>query len=207
MYNVCLNLLLGALLLGTPEQDDGQAFKPGPQTVLVFENHAGEKETRFVVRLARFRPDIVLEWENLTDQGTVHLFSDAVQRARGFTLSRLFSVGVDTESPDVMTLWMPREAFAKLRGKRSVKFKYNRLPMKLEKTGEELYTLKLDRRDLTIPVITARDDRGGNWKVWDDPDNPLLVAYESRYFRQRLASVTSDFQLELRWIKKAPPVR
>ncbi len=185
----------------------GAEFAPGEKTVLIFESEAGEKKSEFIVRLARFRPDIVFEWENLNDQGTVHIFRKAVAKGRSFTLNRLFQVGVDSQSPDAMTLWLSDWMYKELGEKGKIKIKNNRLPMTLEKKEHGTFSYRQDKVTVEAAVFRIQDSRGGSWTVLDDAENPLIVGYESRYYKQRLKSVASRAQFPLRWIKKLPPVR
>ncbi len=212
-FPVCLllpALCLAWLSIAAPAQDAGetdQAIRPGAQTIFIFVNQAREKVTEFIVRLARFRPDIVLEWENSIDQGTIHLFRSAVSQEEGFTLSRHFEVGVHSESADMMTLWLPDKVFDQLSRKGSVKMRYNNLPLKLKKEGRGTFRFRYNKRETEIPVILASDSRRGRWSIWDDPDNPLVVQYESPYFKQHLKTMAARNRPALRWIKKLPPIR
>ena len=203
-------LSLALLSAAMPGQDAGeaqQAIRPNAQTILIFVNQAGQKVSEFIVRLARFRPDIVLEWENSIDQGTVHLFRSAVSQQDGFTLSRHFEVGVHSESSDMMTLWLPDKVFDELSRKGSVKMKYNNLPLKLKKEGEATFRFRYNKRQIEIPIIQASDARRGQWSIWNNPDNPLVVQYESPYFKQHLKTMATTNRPMLRWIKKVPPIR
>lgn len=199
--------LLAAPVAGQDAGEADQALRPAAQTILIFSNQAGQKSSEFIIRLARFRPDVVLEWENSIDQGTIHLFRSAVSQEDGFTLSRHFEVGVHSESSDLMTLWLPDKVFAELSRKGSVKMRYNHLPLKLKKTGEAIFRFSYNKRQVEVPVIEASDDRQGQWSIWDDPQNPLVVRYESPYFKQHLKTMATRDRPVLRWIKKLPPVR
>ena len=89
-----------------------------------------------MIRLARYQPDIFLEWESKTQQGTLHLYREAVQEARKFTLTHLFEVGVDVKSKDVMTVWLSREIYRSLMQDGIAKVWLNRLPRTLYLEGQ-----------------------------------------------------------------------
>ncbi len=85
--------------------------------------------------------------------------------------------------------------------------KYNNLPLKLKKEGEATFRFRYNKRQIEIPVILASDARRGRWSIWNNPDNPLVVQYESPYFKQHLKTMATNSRPRLRWIKKVPPVR
>ncbi|HSR50366.1 MAG TPA: hypothetical protein VLV83_06025 [Acidobacteriota bacterium] len=198
--------VLAAAPAGEREAPDGQ-IDLDANSVLVYRNQARDQSSRFIVRLARFKPDIVLEWENLNDQGTVHLYRKAVAEGQQFTVSGLFEVGVEMESEDEMTLWMPEEAFRQLSEKGSVKIKRSNLPFQIKRSGRTNISLTLNGREVEVPALQAKDSRGGEWLVLDDLSNPLLLAYETRYFKQRLEIINTEDRRPLRWIKNPPPIK
>ncbi|HSR49364.1 MAG TPA: hypothetical protein VLV83_00970 [Acidobacteriota bacterium] len=179
----------------------------GARSVLVYQNEVRDESSRFVVRLARFKPDIVLEWENLNDQGTVHLFRKAVSEGEQLTFSGLFEVGVEMRSENVMTLWMAEEAFNRMVDKGSVKIKRSNLPYKIEREGRTSVTLTLNGEDVELPAWKVKDSRGGEWTVLDDSSNPLILSYQTPYFNQRLEIINTEDQRPLRWIKRPPPIK
>ncbi len=179
----------------------------GAQTVLVYENANRLETSQFVVRLARYRPDVVLEWESARDQGTVHLFREAVEEGRGFTLTQLFEVGVDRESTETMTLLLSDALFADLSRSRFAKLKLNRIPAKMELEGRENFAVRVDQREVEVPALRVRDNRGGEWLFLESADTPLLLRFKSIHFTQRLLSLSLSERPALRWIKKLPPIR
>ncbi len=202
--------LLGILVILTFFASDlalGGTFSLRSGSILLYENMAGTKKTPFVIRVARFRPDTVLEWESVSNHGTLHLFQNAVQKGQRWTLTRLFETGADIESKEVMTIWLSKKMFQELMGKRATKVKFGRLPLKLAVHGEGPYTVRIDGKAKKIPVIYLRDDRQGEWSVQKDADNPILVEYTSRYFQHSLKVVHTSDKGQLRWIRKLPPVR
>ncbi|MEE8348370.1 MAG: riboflavin synthase [Acidobacteriota bacterium] len=183
-------------------------FLVGPKSILVYQSADRQQKTsQFVLRLARYRPDIFLEWESLSHQGTLHLYQDAVQEAKIFHLSSLFEVGVDMESKDAMTMWLSGKVYQELTEKGNSKIRLNRLPVELKVTDEGVVEITLDKKVVEIPVIHVQDDRKGFWTFYKNPENPLLVAYRSTYFSQHLKTVSTSPTNKLRWIHQLPPVK
>ncbi len=185
----------------------GAGLPLGSNSVLIFENSNPAGSVQFVVRLARLGPDVVMEWESTKDQGTVHLHRGAVQEGRGFTLTQLFEVGVDSESDDQMTLFLSEAVFRDLAEHRAARIKLNNVPAKIELKGRENYSLLVDKEPLEVPAVSLRDNRGGEWLFLDSEATPLLLRYSSRHFTQRLTSVSTPERSSLRWIRKLPPIR
>ena len=183
-------------------------FLIGPKSILVYKSaDRQQKISQFVLRVARYRPDIFLEWESLSHQGTLHLYQDAVQKAEIFHLSSLFEVGVDMESGDAMTMWLSGKVYQELTEKGSARIRLNRLPVELKVTDEDIAEITLDKKVVEIPVIKVQDDRNGLWTFYKNPENPLLVAYRSTYFSQHLDTVSTSSTNKLRWIQQLPPVK
>ena len=186
----------------------GSDFALGPKSILVYSNQPRQqKEAQFVFRLARYRPDIFLEWESRTDQGTIHLHRKAVSKAGRFTVSSLFEVGVDVESSAVMTLWLSEKIYQDLTEKGEARIELNRSPIKLTLKDEGTYSLTINKQVEEIPVIHVEDNRKGFWTFHKSGENPLLVEYVTPYFRQHLKTVSTDPSNKLRWIKELPPVK
>ena len=186
----------------------GNHFGLGPKSILVYRGLTQNGgQSQFVIRLARYRPDIFLEWESKTQQGTLHLYREAVQEARKFTLTHLFEVGVAVESKDVMTVWLSREIYRSLMQDGVAKVRLNRLSMKLHLEGEGTYTVMVDRESREIPVIHLLDSRAGSWTFHKDPQNPVLVEHFTPYYRQFLKTVSTAPGNKLRWIREPPPVK
>jgi hypothetical protein len=186
----------------------GEDFLVGEKSILVYQSEdRQQRQSQFVLRLARYRPDIFLEWESLSHQGTLHLYQNAVQEAKVFHLSSLFEVGVDMESGDAMTVWLSGKVYRELTEKGSSKIRLNRLPVTLSLMEEGSFTLTVDKQVVEIPVIHVQDDRKGLWMFYKNPKNPLLVAYHSTYFSQHLKTVSTASTNKLRWIQQLPPVK
>ncbi len=185
----------------------GAELPLGSNSILIFENSNPAGSVQFVVRLARLGPDVVMEWESTKDQGTVHLHKGAVQAGRGFTLTQLFEVGVDSESDDEMTLFLSEAVYRDLTERRAAKIKLNNVAAKMELKGREDYSLLVDKEPLEVPALALRDSRGGEWLFLDSEATPLLLRYSSRHFTQRLTSVSTPERSSLRWIRKLPPIR
>ncbi|HXK59267.1 MAG TPA: riboflavin synthase [Acidobacteriota bacterium] len=193
-------LFFGALVFG--------GSLPAPaQTVLVFESEVANKQTPMVLRVARFRPDIFVEWESVNHQGTFHLYKEAVTDARKFVLESLFDAGVDSESEDAMTVWLSERMYKDLREKGQARIELNNLPLKMKMTGTGTFTVLVDKKKREIPVIMVEDDRKNTWVIHDDPENPIMVEYRTPRYRRFLKSINTVSWPGLRWIKQAPPIK
>ncbi len=179
----------------------------GSNSILIYENTTQRETRRFIVRIGRFRPDLVFEWESITDQGTVQIYREALSRADSFTLTRLFETGVDQESPAETTLLLSDELYNRLKTDKTVKMTLNRTPVKLKRTGSETRTIRINGQESVLPVLRVEDSRRGVWFFLDSAEVPLVVEFESPYFRQRLASITLASETGLRWLRRLPPVR
>ena len=186
----------------------GSDFTLGPKSILVYSNQSlQQKETQFVFRLARYRPDIFMEWESRADQGTIHLHRKAVSKAGRFTVSSLFDVGVEVESSEMMTLWLSEKVYRDLTEKGEASIALNRSPIIMTLKDEGTYSLTLNKQVEEIPVIHVEDNRKGSWTFHKSDENPLLVEYVTPYFHQRLKTVSTDPGNKLRWINELPPVK
>jgi riboflavin synthase len=177
------------------------------QSVLVYQQVVAKKERPFILRVARFHPDAFLEWESTTAQGTVHLHKKAVEGGRRFCLERLFEPGVDNESSDTMTVWLSRRAYRELTEKGAARIDFNSLPLRLWIVEKRAFRLSVDKKPVEVQSFAAEDDRKNRWRLLEDPDNPLLLEYETPHFRQYLKSITTTAWPGLRWIKSMPPVK
>jgi len=181
---------------------------PLPQeTVLIYRNVIAEKESPLIVRVARFKPDIFLEWESVSHQGTIHLFSDAVRNSRTYIQDGLFDAGVDVDSPDATTLWLSEQIYTDLRDTGQAKIKLNGLPVKLRVTGKGVFSLEVDKEEREAPVLVIEDERKNQWMFQDDASNPILLEFKTPRFRRYLKSVVTSPWPGLRWIKQAPSVK
>jgi len=179
----------------------------GEKTVLVYRNEVQKERHQFVLRIARFRPDIFLEWESRDHQGTVHIYRKAVAEAKMFTLSSLFEIGVDTEGKKVTTKWLSRKLFRRLLNDGEVELKLNRIEASLRVVGERALTVRLNRKPAELPGIEVEDSRNGRWLFLNDPENPLVMEYSTTHYREVLEAVSTDPKNKLRWIRKLPPVK
>jgi hypothetical protein len=177
------------------------------KTVLVYENQTGAESHQFVLRVARFRPDILFEWESFSHQGTVHLRKSAVSDAKKLTVGRLFEAGVDMESEDVMTNWLSTHIYRNLIEDGEAQVKLNRTKVTLKLVEEGSRGLFLNRVEVEVPVVRLEDSKGGSWVVHKDQQNPVLIEYRSQYYHMRLTRISNSKSNKLRWIKALPPVK
>ena len=85
-------------------QAESKQIEFGENSILIYIHETEPGDTQFVLRIARFLPDIVLEWESLSHQGTIHLRKKAVEKGKGLTLSGLFDPGVDSVPPYLLQI-------------------------------------------------------------------------------------------------------
>ena len=185
----------------------GDTLSLGSKSILIYRSQTPSTQTELIIRLARYQPDIFLEWESDAQQGTLHLHRKAVQRATKFTLNQLFEVGVDMESEDVMTVWLPRKTYRNLLENGTTKVKLNHLTVKFRLSGRGNREVTIDGESREIPVIHVVDNKRGEWTFHQDEDNPVLVEYSSPYYRQFLRIISTASTVGFRWIKNVPPVR
>jgi riboflavin synthase len=193
-------LLFGTFLLG------GSLPVPA-KTVLIYYSTVANKETPTILRVARFKPDIFVEWETVTSQGTIHLHKKAVREGRKFILEGLFDAGVDVDSPDAMTIWLSESMFRELKENGHARILSNNLPLKMKVVGTGTFSLAVDKQERQIPVMTVEDERKNTWVFYDDADNPLLVEYRTPRYRKYLKSISTSSWPGLKWIKQIPPVK
>ena len=201
--------ILGSLLIipASSKAEGAESFEVGPNSVLIYKSYSGHVEREWILRVARFGPDVVLEWESYANQGTLHLFRNSVLNGTSFSLFGLFEPGVEKESKKVMTVWVSRKIYRELVATGSTRIKMNRFPRKLELLEEDRFQLSLNRRPHEVPVIRAVDDRGAEWVLLKDPDNPVLLEYTERKYRLALISFLTRSQVALRWLRRLPPVK
>jgi hypothetical protein len=193
-------------MVGTATAQNEQKLPLHEKSILVYSSIIDGKDKQFVIRIARFLPDRVFEWETTAFQGTVHLYQSAVESAEILTYGRLFEAGVGYESSDTVTKWLSGKMYRDLSAGSPVKYKLNNMKAEFVLDGREIYKFLLDGEEVEIPAIRIKDSRKGVWLFQDDPDNPLLLRYESPYFREELKRVSNSFDNKLRWIQKLPPV-
>jgi hypothetical protein len=210
LANMLKAMFFGALVISlsmaTPTlQATSLAF--GERTILVYENQTREDRHQFVLRIARFRPDIFLEWESLNHQGTIHLRRKAVAESRKMTVGGLFEAGVDMDSKDVMTNWFSMELFQQLIREGSTRIYLNKRSILLYLVEDETRVLTVDSVEVEIPAVRIRDSLNGTWVVHKNARNPVLIEYQTQYYRTLLKRVSTSRSNHLRWIKQLPPVK
>lgn len=188
-------------------QAESKQTELGENSILIYIHETETGETQFVLRVARFMPDIVLEWESLSHQGTIHLRKKAVEKGEGFTLSGLFDPGVDTDSKDVMTTWLSKALFDELIKSGETKIRLNRLSTRFTLKGEITYSLRVDKKEISIPAIVLADARGGKWVFQKSRENPVLLEFSNDYYREYLKTLILSQPGSLRWIQALPPVK
>lgn len=184
-----------------------QPIELGAKSILVYSNHAGNSEQQFVIRLGRFQPDIVLEWESLNHQGTVHFYTKAVEAAERMVVSQLFDPGVDIESPDVMSKWISRALYAELTRDGKGAIELNRSKLKLQAKGDREIEVQLNKQPVKVLCLVVEDSRDGEWLILKDENNPLVMQYQTRFYRETLERISTAETNNLRWLKKLPPVK
>ena len=187
-------------------QSDEAKLDLQEKSILVYSSIIGGESKQFVIRIARFQPDRVFEWETTAFQGTVHLYSSAVAAAECLTYGKLFQAGVGYESSDTVTKWLSGKMYSELLEGRPVKYKLNNLRAEFVLDGRETFKLKIDGEERELSALRIKDSRKGIWLFQDDPENPLLLSYVSPYFREELKRVSNSDSNQLRWIKTLPPV-
>jgi len=173
----------------------------GLGTVLVWKIEGPEYEKSFVARLASFRPDRFFEWENEAGQGTVFMPERAVMEARGYEISSLFAVGKDKTTRNDTALWLSLQVFTELKEKKTARWNLNGVASRLRFIEEGNIPVEVNRNITGLPVIRAADDWNAEWSFLDLPENPLMIRYEVRNYRQTLSSITTGAPDSLRWIK------
>jgi riboflavin synthase len=205
--------LAGAILLiiagfgGVSETAKAANLPLDAKTILIYTSEVAERENSMVLRVARFQPDRFVEWESLAGQGTVHLFKKAVKEGNRFFLDRLFETGVDVASRDGMTVWLSEKTYQDLIRDGTVRIQFNNTPMRLTLEGEETFVVSVDKRPREVPAIRLHDDRKGVWLFCKDPQNPILLEFTNRHYRQYLKSISTTSWPGLRWIRELPPVK
>jgi hypothetical protein len=173
----------------------------GPGTVLAWKIEGPKYEKGFTARLASFFPDRFFEWENAAGQGTVFMPQRAVVNAGGYEISSLFAVGRDKKTRNETTLWLRMRVFKELKEKKTARWNLNGVASRLGFIEEGSISVEVNRNVVELPVIRAVDDRNAEWNFLNQPENPLMVRYEVRNYRQTLSSITTGAPESLRWIK------
>jgi hypothetical protein len=173
----------------------------GKDTVLVWEIPLNDFTENFVVRIACYSPDLLIEWEDEKNQGTVLIPNRVIMEARGFVNTRLFKSGADIRAGDETTVWLSRRTYLDLKNGGEVKLKIDRVDGRMTYLGDEAFTIEVNGSPVSLPVIKVQDSRKAEFLFLDREDNPLLVQYRMRHYLKTLVSITTDRRNTLRWIK------
>ncbi len=202
-------LLVGFLMVFLTSIGGVQAasFDVIANTILVYENQSRGTTSEIVIRVARYQPDILMEWETFQDQGTVQLLTSAVEKAKSYTLRGLFKVGVDMVSTDEMTIWLSRSQYDQLVRKKTKKVFLGSRYQKIKFSRREKINISVNKEINSCPVIVLEDSRGGEWCFIEDRENPILAQYSTQMYKTKLSRVVNPKKSALRWIKKLAPIR
>ncbi len=173
----------------------------GKDTVLVWEIPGENSTTDFVVRIACYSPDLLMEWENERTQGTVLIPRRELSQAKGYVNTRLFKSGMDTQAENETTVWLSRQVYRDLKEGKEAKLNIDRIQGRMTYLGGEELTVEVNGSPMTLPVIRVRDSRKAELWFLDREDNPLLVRYRMRQYSKTLVSITTNRKNTLRWIK------
>ena len=196
-----------AILMATAGWVQASSLEMDANTVLIYQNTTAEKTSQMVIRVARYQPDIVMEWETRMDQGTVQLYRKAVDQSLRFTLSGLFQVGVSSVSKDETTVWLSRALYDLLTTGKTQKIYFNRTSLKMTPLRTEDARIVVNGEEMASAVVVLKDDRRGEWAFLDNRENPLLIRYTSPFYVTELSKVVNPEKTSLRWIKKLPPIQ
>ncbi len=173
----------------------------GRDTVLVWEIPNRDFTADFVVRIAAYSPDLLMEWEDRKTQGTVFIPGREIMGAKGYVNNKLFKSGMDTRAKDETTVWLSRSVYRDLKENKEAKLKIERVQGRMTCLGEGELTVEVNGSPMKLPVIKVRDNRKAEWWFLDREDNPLMVQYRMREYRKTLVSITTNRKNTLRWIK------
>jgi len=201
----CLFLLFASFWLVAPwsRPAENESLLPqfGRDTVLVWEITTQGTDRDFVVRLAGFYPDLLMEWEDFRSQGTVFIPNEDILKAKGFTNKRLFKPGMDTRSENSTTMWLSRKIFRELKEKKKAKCDIDLISGRMTYEGDGEISVEVNGSTVVLPVIIVQDDRGAERWFLDWEQNPLMMKYTLRQYNQTLVSITTNRKNTLRWLK------
>ena len=183
------------------------SFDIDANTILIYENKTLKDTSQIVIRVARYQPDIVMEWETSSDQGTVQLLSRAVDRADHFTLRGLFKVGVNSVSGDEMTIWLSRALYDRVVSGKAKTLALDPTVLQIKRCRRENIDIAVNEETDIFPTVVVEDNRGGEWAFLEDRQNPLLAKYTTRFYETKLSRVVNPDKVSLRWIKQLPPIQ
>ena len=203
--NCCRFLLFTSFCLVAPwsRPAENESLLPqfGRDTVLVWETTTQGTTGDFVVRLAGFYPDLLMEWEDFRSQGTVFIPNEDILKAKGYTNKRLFKPGMDTRSENSTTMWLSRKIFLELKEKKKAKCDIDSVSGRMTYEGDGEIVVEVNGSKVELPVIIVQDDRGAERWFLDQEQNPLMMKYTLRQYVQSLVSITTNRQNTLRWLK------
>jgi hypothetical protein len=192
--------LLGLLFVSGLAQTEG--FPPfGKDTVLVYKTEIEDQVQNFVVRIAEFRPDRFIEWEDTKTQGTIFMPAASLESGRYFLNSKLFEAGVDTKGTNATTIWLSTKIFRDIVEKQRAKIGIDGIDTWVTLEGRDQIPVEVNRVVSNIPAIRTMDERKSARWFCASEENPVLLKHSIRHFTQTLASVTTDRPNTLRWIK------
>lgn len=143
----------------------------------------------------------------MAQQGTVHFYREAVEEGSGISLSRLFDNGIDLESEEMMSKWLPLAAYETLLREGRVQINLNNNSAQFDLIDEGTHQVTVDGQEMVLPVIHVKDNRRGSWIFYKNADNPLLIEYKTAYYHEFLKSITTQGNGDFRWIRQVPPIK
>jgi hypothetical protein len=195
-----LTILLGFILVSARAETGG--LPPfGKDTVLVYKTEIEDQVQKFVVRIAEFKPDRLIEWEDTKTQGTIFMPAASIESGKFFLNSSLFEAGVDTKGKNATTLWLSTRIYRDIVEKKKVKIGIDGIDTWVTLEGRDQIPVEVNRKVANIPAIRTLDERQSTRWFCDSEENPVLLKHSIRHFTQTLASVTTDQPNTLRWIK------
>jgi hypothetical protein len=197
---VVLSCLSGFLLISALAQSP--VLPPfGRDTVLVYKSEIEDGAQNFVVRIAEFRPDRFIEWEDAKTQGTIFMPAASLESGRAFLNSKLFEAGMDTKGKNATTLWLSVRMFRDIVDKKRAKIGIDGIDTWVTLEGRDEIPVEVNRSLVQVSAIKTKDDRQSERWFYDSEENPILLKHSVRNYRQTLTSITTDRANTLRWIK------
>lgn len=179
----------------------GTIGRPDVGASVAWDNNAQGHTSEFIIRIAEFGPDRYFEWESRAQQGTIRIPAEILKESRKISFARLFDNGVEIEKADFLTLWLSEKIYDDLKRDR-------RSPILLDSIKDEFvlqettpYTLLIDKRPTAVSALKVKDNRGASWLFLDSKDNPIMLEYQSKYYLQKIRSLTTRGNI-LRWIRQ-----
>jgi hypothetical protein len=198
---ILVSSVLFAVLWGFSAGQEDNLPPFGRDTVLVWESTNQNSTTDFVVRIAAYSPNLLMEWEDRKTQGTVFIPRREVMEAKGYVNNKLFKSGMDTRAKNETTIWLSRSVYRDLKENKEAKLKIERVQGRMTCLGEGELTVEVNGSPMKLPVIRVQDSRKAEWWFLDREDNPLMVQYRMREYRKTLVSITTNRKNTLRWLK------